>query len=284
MRIAYQGEPGAFSEYAALQLLGDDVMAVPKPTFELVYKALEEGEVEKAVVPIENSLFGSVHVNYDLLRKHAFRIVGEVKLRVVHNLLALPGVQLQDIQEVYSHWQALGQCQAFLRSHLPNAHRIDAYDTAGAAKVLAEGGYPKPEHSAAIASKRAAEHYGLEILASGIESDHQNFTRFLVLQPEAHAVPQWEASTHMKTSVVFAHKEDLAGALFKSLAVFALRDIDLLKIESRPLVGSPWVYLFYLDIKGRETDEPVQKALDHLSELTAYLKILGSYPVGTTIE
>ncbi|MBL7979311.1 MAG: prephenate dehydratase [Bacteroidetes Order II. Incertae sedis bacterium] len=284
MRVAYQGEPGAFSEYAALKLLGDNLIAVPKPSFEQVYDALESGEVDKAVVPIENSLFGSVHVNYDLLRKHPFRIVGELKLRVVHNLMVLPGVKPDQIRYVYSHWQALGQCQDFLRFMLPQAQCIDAYDTAGAAKVLAEHGYPHAHRSAAIASVRAAQYYGLEILATRIESDHQNYTRFLVLQPESAPIPHWDMAAPMKTSVVFAHKEDLAGALFKSLAVFALRDIDLLKIESRPLVGSPWVYVFYLDIQGQESDEAVQKALDHLSELTAYLNVLGSYPVGATIE
>ncbi|HRK75330.1 MAG TPA: prephenate dehydratase domain-containing protein, partial [Rhodothermales bacterium] len=236
MRVAYQGEPGAFSEYAALKLLGDNILTVPKPSFEEVYDALESGEVDKAVVPIENSLFGSVHVNYDLFRKHPFRIIGELKLRVVHNLMALPGVKSEDICYVYSHWQALGQCQDFLRTKLPKAQYIDAYDTAGAAKVLAEHGYPQPHRSAVIASVRAAEYYGLEILAKRIESDHQNYTRFLVLQPESASIPLWDTTEPRKTSVVFAHKEDLAGALFKSLAVFALRDIDLLKIESRPLV------------------------------------------------
>lgn len=283
MNVAYQGEPGAFSEQSALSFFGAETPThlLPKPSFEAVFAALECGEADFIVIPIENSLYGSVHVNYDHLRKHDFTIVGELKLRVVQNLLAPTGTTFASIQRVYSHWQALGQSQAFLRQNLPHAQLVDAYDTAGAAKMVASGAYP---HSAAVASKRAALHYGLEILAESIETDHQNFTRFLVLSRHQTPAPlAVTKETRHKTSIVFAHKENIAGALFKSLAVFALRDIDLLKIESRPLVGSPWAYLFYLDFVGSLIEERVLKALDHLSEIAGELKVLGTYPEGATI-
>lgn len=281
MHVAYQGEPGAFSEYAAVRFFGEGIVLHPKPSFDAVYEALNRQDVQYAALPIENSLFGSVHVNYDLLRKYAFPIIGELKLRVKHNLMAPTGENLSSIRKVYSHWQALGQCQDYLRMHVPHAEVIDAYDTAGAAKMIADGQLP---HCAAIASKRAAQHYGLNILAESIESDHQNFTRFLMLQHPSLPLPAPPAGVRQKTSLVFAHKENIAGALFKSLAVFALRDLDLIKIESRPLVGSPWVYLFYLDIAGSTTDHAVQNALDHLAELSAFVHVLGTYPEGFTVD
>lgn len=281
MRIAFQGETGAFSEEAVLGFFGDqasDLDLWPTPTFEEVFDRLENGEADRAVIPIENSLHGSVHANYDLIRERDVYIVGELKLRIVHQLLGLPGSAIDEITEVYSHPQALGQCQKFLRSKLPHAKAIPAYDTAGAAKIIAEE--QLVEH-AAIASEAAAEEYDLEILARGIESDHSNYTRFLVLSRAPYRPP---ADAETKTSIVYAMKENVPGALFKSLAVFALREIDLYKIESRPLVGSPWAYLFYLDISGTLDQDTVQRALDHLGEITAYLEVLGSYEEGKVVE
>lgn len=282
MRIAFQGEIGAFSE-EAVEALFEGGAPVPCQTFDDVFDAVTHGSVDRAVIPIENSLFGSVHANYDLLRTHDLSIVGELQLRIRHNLMARSGVTLRDVRVVHSHPQAIGQCQAFLRDRLPDAEVVPAYDTAGAAKMVAEKG---ADDEAAIASERAALTYGLEILERGIESNHQNYTRFLALSKEAElpgdrsdqARPGW------KTSIVYSMKQNVPGALFKSLAVFALRDLDLFKIESRPLVGSPGNYIFYLDAEGALTDEPVERALDHLAEIASSLKVLGSYRRGKTVD
>lgn len=277
LTIAFQGETGAYSEEAVRRLFPGAV-CVPLPSFEEVFAAVEGGTVDRAVIPIENSLFGSVHVNYDLLRAHALVITGELQLRVRHNLMAAPGTTLAEVRQVYSHPQALGQCQAFLHTHLPQAEAVPAYDTAGAAKMVAERGIPG---EAAIASARAAAEYGLEILAAGIESNQQNYTRFLALARPADAPPSASVpGVPYKTSLVCALRDNVPGSLFKALAVFALRDVNLFKIESRPLVGSPGDYLFYLDVAGSVDDPILQRALGHLSELTSSLKILGSYPRG----
>lgn len=282
MTVAFQGEIGAFSEEAVMAFFGE-VDLVPRPAFSDVFEAVATGSVDRAVIPIENSLFGSVHANYDLLRDHNLVIAGELQLRVRHHLMAPRGATLERLRRVHSHPQALGQCQDFLKRRLPNAEAVPAYDTAGAAKMVAESGR---DDEAAIASARAAVEYGLEILAGNIESNHQNYTRFLALTteqefPESNgesARPGW------KTSIVYSMKDNVPGALFKSLAVFALRELDLFKIESRPLVGSPGSYLFYLDVEGSASDQPVRRALEHLGEIASYLKVLGSYPRGKTVE
>lgn len=282
MRIAFQGETGAFSEEAAWALYRD-AEPVPCKTFADVFEAVTCAHVDLAVIPIENSLFGSVHANYDLLRTHDLSIVSELQLRIRHNLLAHAGASLESIRAVHSHPQALGQCQEFLHERLSHAEIVPSYDTAGAARMVAlEGRLDE----AAIASKRAAAEYGLEILASGIESNHQNFTRFLALSRTAQMPEQSShaARRDWKTSLVYSMRQNVPGALFKCLAVFALRDLDLFKIESRPLIGYPGSYLFYLDVEGAASDEPVGRALEHLRELTSSLKILGSYPHGKTVE
>jgi prephenate dehydratase len=282
MNVAFQGEIGAFSEEAALALYPGAPL-LPMASFEAVFEAVEDGRAQVAVVPIENSLHGSVHTNYDLLREHRVRIIGEVQLRIRHHLMAMPGTTIEGIERVHSHPQALGQCREFLRSRLPGAEAVPSYDTAGAAKRLVGG---PSGRDAAIASERAALEYGLEVLARGIESDQGNFTRFLAIapMPEATAaVTESGPGEVMKTSVLYAPKENLPGALFKSLAVFALRDIDLFKIESRPLIGSPGQYIFYLDLAGSRSDEAVLHALAHLEEIAAFVKVLGSYPRGRTV-
>ncbi len=279
--VAFQGEPGAFSEEAILAYFGaEQAEPVPLPDFEQVFEALESGQVDRAMIPIENSLFGSVHVNYDLLRAHEVSIIGELELRIRHHLLGLPGSRLEQICRVYSHPQALGQCRTYLRTHLQHAEAIPAYDTAGAARMVAEMGDPA---AAAIAGLRAAANYGLAVLASGIESHPQNYTRFLVLARPEVEPPEGPPGT-MKTSIVFALRENVPGALFKSLAVFALRDLDLYKIESRPLVGVPGSYLFYLDVAGSGHEKAVQRALDHLAEVAAFVRVLGSYPRGRRVD
>jgi prephenate dehydratase len=281
MKVAFQGETGAFSEEAVCALFGS-AAPVPCQEFADVFEAVEQRGVERAVIPIENSLFGSVHANYDLLRTHELSIVGELQLRIRHNLMAPGGVRLEDVRVVRSHPQALGQCQHFLKTKLPSAEVVPAYDTAGAAKEVAARDRPD---EAAIASVRAAEEYGLKIIEAGIESNHQNYTRFLALSREQEMPSRHEtARSDWKTSIVYSMRRNVPGALFKSLAVFALRDLDLFKIESRPLVGSPGSYLFYLDVQGAAVDQPVDRALDHLREIASSLKVLGSYQRGATVE
>ncbi len=279
--VAFQGELGAYSEEALLSVFPDADLH-PCATFEDAFEAVSTGEVDRAVLPIENALFGSVHINYDHLRVHDVRIVGELHLRIHHCLQALPGVTLDDIRQVRSHPQALGQCRRSLREITPEAETVAASDTARAAREVAE---TQRLDLAAIASRRAAERHGLDILAAGIEDNPQNYTRFLVLAPNGglppgHPTPEPEdKSIPWKTSIVFALRENVPGALFKSLAVFALRDLDLYKIESRPLVGSPGRYLFYLDVHGAATTAPIRRALDNLREIATELQVLGSYPV-----
>ncbi len=281
MKIAFQGETGAFSEEAVWALFGD-AEPVPCQAFDDVFAAVEQQDVQRAVIPIENSLFGSVHANYDLMRSHDLSIVGELHLRIRHNLMAPAGAVLNDVRVVRSHPQALGQCQHFIKTLLPSADIVPTYDTAGAAKQVAASGRTD---EAAIASERAAVEYGLDILESGIESNHQNYTRFLALSREPEMPARGPASrADWKTSLVYSMRQNVPGALFKSLAVFALRELDLFKIESRPLVGSPGSYLFYLDVQGAAVDESVDRALDHLREIASYLKVLGSYQRGLTVE
>jgi prephenate dehydratase len=272
MRIAFQGEIGAFSEEATLALYPEST-PLATVSFDEVFRQVADGSVDRGVIPIENTLFGSVHVNYDLLRAYDLVIEREWYLRIRHNLMALPGATLPAIRRVLSHPQALGQCQAFIKEHLAHADPTPVYDTAGAAKMVAEKGDPT---EAAIASERAAETYGLTILARGVESNHQNYTRFLGLI-RREAGERRPVDGPARTSIVYAMRENVPGALFKSLAVFALRDIDLFKIESRPLVGSPGNYLFYLDLGGDAETPPLSQALAHLAEIAAEVRVLGSY-------
>lgn len=271
--IAYQGEPGAFSEQAARSFFGTRARLLPMETFKDVFEYATKHPSGFGIVPLENSVFGSVHQNYDLLLRHKLSIVGEVKLRIQLHLMALPGVPLGTIASVYSHPQALGQCEDFLRT-LNKVNVVAYYDTAGSAKMIRE---EKRRDAAALASSRAAATYGLRILRRNVESNHHNYTRFIILSRKGTA-PKREG----KMSLVFAVK-NVPGALFKALAVFALREINLLKIESRPLVGKPWEYFFYLDIEGTPKDERIVQALSHLDELASFVRVLGSYPVGSTV-
>jgi prephenate dehydratase len=265
MKIAFQGEPGAYSEQAVFNYFGS-VETQPCESFDSVFDSVVSGRSEFGLIPIENSLAGSIHQNYDLLLRHDLHIVGEYPLRVQHCLIALSGVKKEDIKKAISHPQALGQCAAYLRNLGIKAEPV--YDTAGSVKMLKESG---AKDTAAIASRRAAELYGMQILEEGIEDNPENYTRFLAISKEA-AQPEGES----KTSIVFTLKNQ-PGALFKALSVFALRDIDLTKIESRPLQGKPWEYLFYIDFLGATHEETVHKALDHLGEYALMLRVLGSY-------
>jgi prephenate dehydratase len=265
MRVAFQGEPGAYSEQAVFNYFGE-VETVPSESFDVVFEQVDSELCDAGLIPIENSLAGSIHQNYDLLLRHDLYIVGEYLLRVQHCLIALPGVTKADIKKVISHPQALVQCAAYLRAL--GVRTESAYDTAGSVKLLQESG---ARDTAAIASRRAAEIYEMQILEEGIEDNAENYTRFLVISKMAER-PVGEA----KTSIVFTLKNQ-PGALFKALSVFALRDIDLTKIESRPLQGRPWEYLFYIDFIGATHEDTARKALDHLGEYALMLRVLGSY-------
>jgi prephenate dehydratase len=267
VRVAYQGEPGAFSEAAVLRLL-PAADPRPYPTFDDVFDAVHAGEVGLGVVPVENSIGGSIHRNYDLLVERELSIVGEVQVPVVHQLLALPGVRLDEVRRVLSHPQALAQCARFLRS-LGRVEAIATYDTAGSAKMVRE---EQRRDTAAIASARAGELFGLEALRAGIQDYDDNITRFLAIgrEPTPLAPPD-------KTSVVFTLRNE-PGALFKALSAFALRGIDLSKLESRPVAGRPWEYLFYVDVAAAREDLQCGRAMANLAEFAASLRTLGSYP------
>ena len=269
MRVAYQGERGAYSEAATERFFGPSVQAQPCATFDEVFRRVQAGECEHGTVPIENSLAGSIHRNYDLLLRHDLFIIGESIIRVSHNLIANPGVGLEDVERVYSHPQALDQCEQSLNSVLPRAQRIPTYDTAGSVKMIRES---DDRRAAAIASRRAAELHAMAILRESLEDDPENYTRFLILSREAV-----KPSSPAKTSIVFAAR-NVPGALFQSLSVFALRDIDLTKIESRPLQGKPWEYFFYVDFAGSLEEERCANAINHLREIASFLRVLGSYP------
>lgn len=267
MRIAFQGEPGAYSEAAAIQHFGSGVETIPCETFDDLFAAVSSQRADGAMAPIENSLAGSIHQNYDLLARHALHIIGEHILRVEHCLIGAPDAAVDDIQLVMSHPQALAQCDQYIRAH--HWKREVVYDTAGSVKMLRESGR---RHVAAIASERAAQVYGMQVLARNIEDNPQNYTRFLVLAREPVEPPQ-----PCKTSIVFTLR-NVPGALFKALSVFALRDIDLTKIESRPIPGAPWEYMFYLDFAESVHAERGKRALSHLAEIASMLRVFGSYP------
>jgi prephenate dehydratase len=274
MKVAFQGELGAFSQQAIRQLLGPRAEPAPYQRFDEVFAALRGEKVDAAVLPIENTLHGSVHENYDLLLRYDFEITAETSVRIVHNLIAPPGVPFERVRKVYSHPVALNQCLDFFRRH-KRVERVTFYDTAGSVKMIMKD---RPPDAAAIASELAAKIYGGRILQREIEDDRQNFTRFFLLEP-AGSKPRTlrgVAKNPWKTSLVFSTK-NIPGALFRALSALALRDLNLVKIESRPLRGKPWEYLFYLDLLGRSSDPVVQKALGHLEELADFLRVLGTY-------
>ncbi len=274
MKVAFQGELGAFSQQAIQQLLGPRAEPAPYQRFDEVFAALKSEKVGAAVLPIENTLHGSVHENYDLLLRYDFEITAETSVRIVHNLIAPPGVPFERVRKVYSHPVALNQCLDFFRRH-KRVERVTFYDTAGSVKMIMKD---RPADAAAIASDLAAKIYGGRILRREIEDDRQNFTRFFLLEP-AGSKPRTlrgAAKNPWKTSLVFSTK-NIPGALFRALSALALRDLNLVKIESRPLRGKPWEYLFYLDLLGRSNDPVVQKALGHLEELADFLRVLGTY-------
>jgi prephenate dehydratase len=271
LRVAFQGERGAFGEAAAVTFFGDLVEPVPHSDFDSVFEAVTHQKADRGILPVENSLMGSIHRNYDLLLRHELSIVGEVQIPIAHQLIALPGVTLADVKKVYSQPPALAQCEQSLNKLLPDAERVPTYDTAGSIKMIKEKNITD---GAGLASERAATIYEMNILQADMQDNAENFTRFVVVARDP-IIPEGEA----KTSIVFSMKNQ-PGSLFKCLAVFALRDIDLTKMESRPLQGKRWQYFFYIDFVGSRYEERCRNALNHLQEITTYFKVLGSYPRG----
>ena len=281
IRVAFQGERGAFSEEAARRILGDKIDACPKREFDDMFEAVIRDEADCAIVPIENTLAGSVIKNYDLLGDNDLEIIGEVVLRVAHNLIAPKGTKLASLRRIYSHPVALAQCEDFLRklrTDTPGLEVLPAYDTAGAVKLVVEN---RRRDEAAIASSIAAATYKAQILAAGIESNPQNFTRFFLMsRPDRRQyIPFKRRSKALKTSIVF-RTTNKPGALFHAIEAFAKGKIDLTKIESRPIVGRPWEYSFYLDFLGDRNAPAARRALASLTLVAESLRIFGSYPRG----
>lgn len=268
--IAFQGELGAYSEEAAAQFFGTNTSVKPFESLDAVFKAVEKGEVIYGVVPVENSLEGSIARSYDLMLNSSLKVCGETELRVEHCLIANTTATLDSIRRIYSHPQALGQCQAFLK-HL-HAELIPTYDTAGSVKMIKE---KKIIEGAAVASARAAEIYGMKILAREIEDNQNNFTRFFVL-----ARRDSKPTGTDKTSIVFSVKHK-PGALFSALKAFANSNVNLTKIESRPTRQRAWEYNFYLDFEGHREDLIVSQVLAKVDRYCLFLKVLGSYPKAT---
>jgi arogenate/prephenate dehydratase len=272
VKLAFQGEAGAYSEAAAAKFHPDATL-VPCPAFDDVFQAVEAGRVTCGVLPIENSIGGTIHRNYDLLAQHELRIVGEVELPVIHSLVALPGTRIEDVKQIYSHPQALAQCDRFLRS-LTGVEVVATYDTAGSAKLIRERSLAS---TAAVASERAAAIFGLDILQRSIQDYADNITRFIVVTRAGSAAEIIGDRPATKTTIVFT-LPNTPGSLFKALSVFALRDIDVTKVESRPIPGRPWEYLFYLDVAIGAHESRCARALMHLAEFAPSMKTLGSYP------
>lgn len=275
MKIGFQGIKGAYSEAAALAYFSSKrIKTVAFPDFRAVFEAVSSGELRYGMIPIENSLAGSIYENYDHCYNHEVWITAEYRFRVQHSLLALPGSTSRRIKTVYSHPQALGQCSQFLKTRKINV--VPFFDTAGAAKFVAE---QKDPSIAAIASRYAADQYQLEVIKSSLEDHKKNTTRFFLIEKFKPKAKSSKTNGPAKTSIVFSLK-NTPGCLHKCLSIFAIRDIDLTKIQSRPLRGSSFKYLFYVDIAGDYFDEPVYKAIQHLREVTAMVKVLGTYEEG----
>ena len=270
MKVAFQGERGAYSESAVYQFFGSETQVKPCREFRDVFESVEKSETAHGVVPMENSIEGSINQNYDLFLKYDLKVCGEVIVKIEHCLIANPGTNLSDIKAVYSHPQALAQCRHFLEEL--GRELIPTYDTAGSVKMLKEKGL---KNAAAVASERAANLYGMEILAKDIADNPENYTRFFVLSKEDAA-----ATGKDKTSIIFGATH-APGALYHALGEFAKRDINLTKIESRPTKQKPWEYNFYLDFEGHRTETRCAEALKSLEKYASFIKVLGSYPKAT---
>ena len=269
--VSFQGIAGAYSEEAILQFFGPQVESLPCRTFADLFVAVEEGSADYGMLPIENSLAGSVVQSYELLMEHDLRVRAEVILRVRHRLLAIPDTPIADLKRVKSHPQALAQCERYLLRR--GFEAVPNFDTAGSARELAE--HPEPD-TGVIASALSAELYGLAILDDEVEDLPFNYTRFFVL-----GLDDPPRAQRSKTSLIFTTRHN-PGALYDSLGEFARRGINLSKIESRPRRNRPWQYLFYLDFDGHWQDPPCEAALMGLLRRSSFVKLLGSYPAATT--
>ncbi|TET66133.1 MAG: prephenate dehydratase [Candidatus Aminicenantes bacterium] len=265
--VAFQGEIGAYGEEAAFQFFGPLIQVKPRESLDDVFKVVERGEAQFGVVPIENSLEGSISRVYDLFLDSSLKVCGETELRVSHCLIASPEAQLGSIKRVYSHPQALAQCRAFLK-HL-DCELIPTYNTAASVKMIKEQGITD---GGAVASARAAEIYGMKVIAKEIEDNPNNFTRFFILSKQ-DSPPSGED----KTSIVFSVKHK-PGTLYEFLRELAGRNINLTKIESRPTRQKPWEYNFYLDFEGHREDKLSREILESLERVSLFVKVLGSYP------
>jgi prephenate dehydratase len=274
MRVAFQGEPGAFSEEAAVQLLGEGITTVPRPTFDAAFRAISDGLADALLAPVENTLAGPVVRVYDLLLESALTITAETILPIEHHLIGCPGSRLDSIHSVASHPMALAQCERFFVAH-PGLKRIPAEDTAGSVReALARG----DKTAAAIAGRRAAEHYNGVILASDIQDNAENFTRFVLLRPAAKAEPPPPEAHKMSIAMRLAHRP---GALLASLEPFAKHGVNLQKIESRPIHGRPWEYQFFLDVEA-DSSSQLESALAEVRQATSDLRVLGLYVAART--
>jgi len=271
VKVGFQGERGAYSEEAVRTYFGEDVEVLPFKTIRDVFKNTEAGVIDYGVVPVENSIEGSVYETYDMFLSSSARVVGEIILRIRHCLIALPETSITDVKVVYSHPQALAQCRGFLSSL--EVETVVTYDTAGSVKMIKEHGL---RNAAAVASERAAQIYDMAVLAKGIEDYGHNYTRFLVI-----SMREAQSGRENKTSIIFstAHRP---GSLYNALGAFARHNINLTKIESRPTRQRPWEYYFFVDFEGHNEDQHVRDALRELANNTVFIKVLGSYPRAQT--
>jgi prephenate dehydratase len=270
LRVAFQGERGAFSEEAIIRLFGEQVEVVPRPTFESLFAAINDGAADRILAPVENTLAGSVHRCYDLLLESTLEIVAEVVHPIAHFLIGPPGARLADLASVESHPVALAQCESFFRQH-PKIRRVPAEDTAGSVRHVVQS---RDTTRAAIASIRAAEVYGGAVLAEHLEDNRANYTRFLLLNPAQKSAARIPNANKLSLVLQLAHSP---GSLWHALGVFAQRKINLLRIESRPVAGRPWEYMFYLDLAASLADESTQVALRELQQHASTVRTLGCY-------
>lgn len=270
--VAFQGARGAFSEQACRQLLGEDLVLKPFERFVDIFDALAAKKVRYAVAPIENTLAGSVHENYDHLIEYRCPIIAETRVRIVHNLIGRPEARFSQVNRAISHPVALGQCLTFFKKNR-QIRAESHYDTGGSVKTVMEG---DDAAVAAIASTAAAEFYGAKILKREIEDDRENYTRFFLLSRTAPKHPPKDQG-EIKTSIAFTTKNE-SGALYRCISALALRNLNLTKIESRPLRGRPWEYMFYVDFLGSPDDPRWRYAMNQLEEMTEQLSVLGCYP------
>lgn len=270
MRVGFQGEPGAFSESAAVQLLGEEIQTVPRATFDATFAAIVEGAADALLVPVENTLAGSVLRVYDLLLESPLEMCGETILAIEHQLMGMPGARREDLRAVASHPMALAQCERFFAAN-PQVKRVPAEDTAGSVREMMERG---DKRYGAIAGRRAAAHYGAVILQENIQDNAENFTRFvLLLPPEKASRFRGPHSRKISVAMRLAHTP---GSLLASLEPFAKYGANLLKIESRPIHGRPWEYQFFVDMEA-ERPEILERALEQVRKATSELRVLGRY-------